>query len=207
MGAGEGQLGLDIVGMRYFIAFTNDSNIINAFASVLVCAFAFNNIIEGKDEMPGWLNIFRIITASAVGLTFVTTALFLAPIEVMLGNSYFLLFSGGTFFLHFFNPVASILSLMFLERGKKFTAPEVFLGLIPTVVYSIVYGLCVMAFKVWDDFYGFTLGGRYYLVPVVYVVIYSATFLISFLIRKVHNRVIDSEGEKNGVGSVQVTGK
>ncbi|MBO4355763.1 MAG: hypothetical protein J5850_02785 [Clostridia bacterium] len=180
--------GLDFKGIKFFKAFTSDSNVINAVSALLAMIFACRNLFSGEEGLPAWLNVLRLITVSSVGLTFITTALFLAPIEVLLGRSYFLLFMKGNFFLHFFNPVISFISLSFFERGKILTRIDVLLALIPTAVYSVVYALCVLAFRVWEDFYGFTLGGKYALVPFVFVATYSVTLLVAWVASVIHNR-------------------
>ena len=46
-------------------------------------------------------------------------------------------------------------------------------------LYSIVYLVCVIGRKIWEDFYGFTFGGRRWAVPIVAIVMYLAAFLIS----------------------------
>lgn len=46
-------------------------------------------------------------------------------------------------------------------------------------LYSIVYLICVIGRKIWEDFYGFTFGGRRWAVPIVAIVMYFAAFLIS----------------------------
>lgn len=45
------------------------------------------------------------------------------------------------------------------------------LAMTPTIIYSIVYFIMVVILKRWNDFYGFTFGGRYAILPIVVAVI------------------------------------
>ena len=99
-------------------------------------------------------------------------------------SRYFDFFANGTFFLHFFTPVIAIYSVIWLEESKeKVTKKSAWLGLIPTVVYSILYcyEVVIVGFKNggWPDFYGFTFGGNYKMVPVSALGMYLATYLIA----------------------------
>ena len=52
--------------------------------------------------------------------------------------------------------------------------------MLPLVLYSLVYLTMVAILQQWPDWYGFTFGGKYALIPVVMLVMYSFAALISW---------------------------
>ena len=139
--------------------------------------------------MPRFVVVLQLMSAISVGLTFVIVVVFLAPKQVMLGNNYFIQFTGNLFFYHFLNPMLTILLFIFGEKEYHFKTKENLIGLLPTIIYSIVYIYCVIVSKVWDDFYGFTFGGKTSLVAPVTIVINLLAFLIGFIIIKAKNNI------------------
>ena len=195
-GAGIGQVGRDMTGLGYLKAFTVLSNILNGTASFVMAVFAVNNLFSGKYELPRWAVVFQFVAACAVGLTFITVLVFLAPMQAYMGNGYFRFFSGDMFFFHFLNPVLSVAAFMFLERRHTVGKREQLFALIPTFIYSWLYFFEVVVSKKWDDFYGFTFGGRDYLFPVSFVVMYGGTWLISCVLSKIHAKNISESAQK-----------
>lgn len=177
-GAGEGQLGENMINLGYFKAFTVDSNDLTAIASFIMSIYLIVSVIKKEDKIPYWAILFQYISAVAVGLTFITTATFLAPTQVSIGNSYWLYFSGDMFFLHFLTPVLAIGAYIVGPSVSKFSRKENLLGLIPLTLYAIVYVTNAVILKTWSDFYGFTFGGHDWVVTPVLIVIYLVTFLI-----------------------------
>lgn len=189
LGAGQGQLGENMINLGYFKAFTVDSNDLAAISSLIMVVILLKNLITKKDHIPYWATLLNYTSGVAVGLTFITTATFLAPTQVSIGNSYFLYFSGDMFFLHFLTPLLVIGTYIFGEKEFKFNKKENFISLLPLFFYSIVYVTCAVITHVWTDFYGFTFGGHNSVVVPVLIVIYIVTFLIGFAMRKVHNKL------------------
>ena len=62
---------------------------------------------------------------------------------------------------------------------------EALLGVIPVAIYSVVYLVMVVFLQHWNDWYGFTFGGRYGLVPVVIIVMGLFAYGVSAAIRAV----------------------
>lgn len=188
-GAGDGQLGNYIVGLGYFKPYTMDSNILTGFVALIVVAYKIINLHNDKQSLPRWLMRLYLMGTTSLVLTFLTAAFFLAPIEVISGRSYFVMFSDDMFFFHMLNPLLATFSLIVLMRDYKYSFTDRICGILPTVIYSIVYFAMVVVLGWWDDFYHFTFGGKYYLIPIVILIIYGAAYLCSFLITSIHNHL------------------
>ena len=126
----------------------------------------------------------------------ITVVFFLAPYASALGMGFLFLFEENCFFVHLLNPIAAIVSYLWFERGGDIELKDSLFGIIPTILYSIVYFIMVVFIGEenggWPDFYGFTFGGRMYLVPVVIIGMYVATFAISTIELHIRRKI----GEK-----------
>ena len=186
-GAGAGQDGDKMKGLGYFRAFTMDSNILAGLVSLAIAVMIAINIYKKQEKMPYTLVLLQSIAATAVGLTFVVAATFLAPKQILAGESYFVTFSGDMFFFHFLNPLLAIGAFILGDKDYLFGSKEILFGLIPPMIYSVVYACCVVYAKVWEDFYGFTFGGKTYTIVPVSLVIYMISYLIGLLLIKLKN--------------------
>lgn len=182
MGAGEGQVGDSMRGLGYFKAFTIDSNVLMGLIALMGLTFNINNLVSKKIEFPKWMTLTYLTGTTAVALTFVTVVVFLAPMFEIQGDGYMTMFVDDMFFYHLVNPIMAIVNLIFFLPGDKITGKVKLVGLIPTFIYSIIYTICVAVLKIWSDFYNFTFGGKFVLIPLVLLVMYAATFGLSCLI-------------------------
>lgn len=190
-GASKGQLGENMINLGYFKAFTIDSNDFAAITSIIVAVYLIKNLVKGNDEIPYWAVLLQYLSAVSVGLTFITTATFLAPTQVSIGNSYWLYFSGDMFFLHFLTPVLVIAAWIIGNHNYTFGKKENFLGLIPLGIYAVVYITNAVILKTWTDFYGFTFGGHDWLTIPVVTIITIVTFGIGALTILCNKKVIN----------------
>ena len=181
-GADSGQLGENMMGTGYFKAFTSDSNIFVGITSLIAAVILIKNLLTKKDDYPYAVILLQYISSISIGLTFITTALFLAPTQVSLGNSYWLYFSGDLFFLHFLNPCLAIGAYICSDDNYTFKIKELVLGLLPVLVYAVVYIICAVVLNIWSDFYGFTFGGHNEIVPLVFIIVTAVTFGIGVCI-------------------------
>ena len=99
-GAGEGQVGENMTGAGYFKAFTVDSNVLCALLSLSVAFFSALVIAGRAERLPEWLVRLYYAGSVAVGLTFVTVVVFLAPVFGRSGRGYLFMFSGDMFLFH-----------------------------------------------------------------------------------------------------------
>ena len=184
------------LGAEFFKYFTSDSNILVALVSLVILGFSIKNIVQKRDEMPLWLVILYLIVTTGTTVTFLTTALFLAPTSVINGNSYFIMFEGKLFFLHFLTPVLAIILVVFFLDYYKFTWKHALMCISTVAFYSCFYIPFVLT-GTWMDFYGFTFGGQLWIAPISLVVMLGVTIGIGFLLVLFHNLFLQKI-HKNG---------
>lgn len=174
---------MQVTGMEFLRFFTNLSNIFVSVASLIMSIFNIRNLRTGSNVFPKWTMLLKFTATISVSVTFITVVVFLGPMFMAMGQSYWVMFAGNCFFLHFTTPVIAIISILFFEKCETFEKKFAFLGLLPTVMYSIVYVVMVVFIGKdnggWPDFYGFTFGGKMYLVPISLIAMYSLTILLS----------------------------
>jgi len=189
-GAAAGQVGENMINLGFFKAFTVDSNDFAGITSLITAVCLVISFIKKDFKLPYWVVLLQYSSAMCVALTFITTATFLAPTQVSLGNSYFLFFSGDMFYLHLTTPITVILAYIFTEDDYKFGLKENLLGLIPLMIYEVVYFTNVIITKAWSDFYRFTFGGHNSAILPAIIIVTGVTFLMGFGMIKAHNKYI-----------------
>lgn len=175
--------------LRYF---TTLSNMFCAITALITLIFNVKNALKDEFIIPEWVTLLKYAATTALAVTFVTVTVFLSPLIALNGKSYFLLFKGNSFFMHFLSPALAILNFCLFERANRIKFKHAFLAILPMALYSVVYLSCVLWFKVWPDFYNFTLNGNYALLPIVVTGMYLATFGISLLLRLFHNKSVSA---------------
>ena len=173
--------------IRYFRQFTNLSNIYMGIISLLIFIFTLINI-KKEYRLPKWLRIMQLSAVVGVMLTFLTVILFLVPTQVRNWTDFVNMYKNDMFFFHFLNPLLAFIVFLFFSKGEKLSWKEDFLGMIPMVIYSIIYSICVLTHR-WNDFYGFTFGGKQWVLPISLLVMYLVTYLISFLSSFIYNKI------------------
>lgn len=176
------------VGWASLKFFTNLSNILVALASLILLFYNIRNIIKNKYEYADWALKLKYCATVAVAVTFVTVVLFLSPANVLInGKTYWDMFLNNGFFLHFFTPVLAVISFVFFEKIQNFRFCDALWGVLPVLLYALVYFLMVMVVGNgnggWPDFYGFTFGGSYIATICSCIVMLSATWALSLWIR------------------------
>ena len=187
-GADKAQPGASgMIGVNFFNAFTTLSNVYLGIACLLILFFNIRNIKNKTNTFPNWVMMVYFVSCAAVALTMITTIVFLGPLYVAHGHNYFGLFKGKLFFFHFLNPTIAIINIMFFVRSKIFNWKHCFWCVLPTILYACVYSPMVLTHR-WEDFYGFTFGGKTYMIPISLIVTIGASYLFGFLIALIHNR-------------------
>ena len=177
----------DFTGFLSFRYFTTLSNTFCAIASAITLIFNVKNVIRDRYEFPKRVLVIKYVAICAVALTFITVALILSPMAAIFGDSYFTMFRGNGFFLHFLIPAISLFNFIFFEKKPALRFKCVFYALIPTVLYAALYGIMVAGLKEWPDFYSFSPNGNGALLPLIALSMLILSFIVSalvFLLRK-----------------------
>lgn len=175
---------LGSVGTQCLRYFTTDSNMLAAVA----CAVVFFFYIRGK-ELPRWALLLKFTGTTAVTVTLVTVVIFLGPTASLRSGwkGYLSMFEGNILILHLLMPLLSLFTLLWAER-ERITFRESLWAMLPTALYACVYLAQVVIFKNWPDFYGFTFGGKGFMIPVSFTSMLLLTLGLSSLLRKGMNR-------------------
>ncbi len=170
------------VTLRYF---TTDSNILACLAAAVMSVCDAVALASPGTGIPYFARILKYAGTVAVAVTICTVILFLLPSALAAGNTREAkaLFAGKAFVVHLSTPVLSILSFVLFENAKGFTFAESLWTMLPAVIYSVVYLIMVVFVKRWPDFYGFTFGGKMYMIPVSVIGIYLLSLGAATLMR------------------------
>lgn len=172
--------------------FTVLSNLFVMFAALIIIIYNFKNVIGDKYVFPKWTIILKFVSTAAVSVTFVTVVVLLAPAYAVIGKGYFTMFAHNNLFMHLLTPLLAITSFVFFEHQDKIKFKTVWLALIPTALYSIVYFVMVVlvteANGGWVDFYNFTFGGHNWAIPLSAIGMLVMTFLIGLVLWASHNK-------------------
>ena len=105
------------------------------------------------------------------------------------------MFENDMFHFHFLNPVLAVVGVV-LEREKEcYNRAMFWCSLLPVFIYSLVYLVNVVFLKTWGDFYGFTFGGRMFMVPFVMAAIYGISIGITSILRKIGSVPVRKTGK------------
>ena len=148
---------------KFFCFFTTLSNLFAMAGCALILPFCVAAVCGGKASVPGFVLVFKYISAVSVCVTWLTVMFFLGPTQ-----GYGKMFEKNGLYLHLIGPILSVGSCCFAERAVP-ALPAALVGLIPTVLYGTVYYIEVIVKKHWEDFYGFDRGGKRYLSAIAMV--------------------------------------
>lgn len=133
-----------------FRFFTVQSNVLCAFAALLMCFF----------PQCSWVWMLKYVGTAAVTVTMLTVLLFLGPMA-----GFKRVMHGSDFIMHLVTPLLALVSFCVYERrGLRFWPAMA--GMLPVVLYGVLYGWKILLAKPprrWDDFYGFNRTGKWYL--------------------------------------------
>ncbi len=150
--------------LRYFTA---QSNVLCAAAALAVAAMRL------RGGVPGALLLFKFVATVAVLVTLLTVLVFLGP-----HYGYKVLFSGPDLWLHLICPLLALLAWLAWDR-MPITPLRSLLGLLPVLLYGLLYLNKVVSRKEWDDFYGFNRDGKW---PLSFAAMLIGTALLCLLL-------------------------
>ena len=148
--------------------FTLLSNLLSAFASLVALFFLRNG------GLPHGVWLLKYLGTASVTVTFLTVMVFLGPTM-----GYKSQLEGWSFYLHVIGPLLAIISFCFLERIWPLSFAVALLGLLPVVLYGILYLYKVVITKQWEDFYGFNKNGKW---KISFSAMVIGTFLVCILL-------------------------
>ncbi|MBQ5383306.1 MAG: hypothetical protein IIU46_02510 [Treponema sp.] len=184
--------------LKSFRYFTIDSTILMAFAAAFWTAKLVRKLENPDLKIPEWAYRLKFIATVNIDLSFLTVLFFLAP-RAWITKGFpaaFAFFNGTNIVMHLLSPILSTVSLISFCGDRRFSIKDCFLSLIPPAIYAVVYVIMVCIVKLWNDYYGFTFGGRYQFVPVVMAVFFAMVFLIAFLLKLFRKRSVAKESKK-----------
>lgn len=169
-----------------FNLFTTDSNILCALTALILAFFEVRFLRTGK-AVPTIAILLKFVGTTAVAVTFAVVVLFLGPTTDFIS----MVFGGTSLYMHFAGPLIGMISFCFVETiypvSKKMLLPAV----IPTAIYGIVYIIMVILIGSerggWIDFYGFNIGGFWYLSGMAIVLL---TLALAAVMRLIHNKCV-----------------
>ena len=185
------ELSLTETGIGFLKYFTVQSNIFIGTIALIFLIYEILLISNRIKDIPTWAYILKHIFTVGVMLTFLTTALFLAPVAK---TGYFSLFKNSNLFYHFIIPVLSFSTFVFFEKTDKIKFKYVFAGVLPMLLYGIFYTINVFVHtengKILPryDWYGFVAGGISSIF-ISFPIMLIATYLISFVTWKFNKKL------------------
>ncbi len=148
--------------MRYF---TNLSNVLCAFSCLAVALMR----LCGAEFLP--VLVFKYAGTVCVAITMLTVLLFLGPLF-----GYKSLLTGWQLWLHLLAPLLAMISYFAWDRPAA--GWHILLaGLLPELLYGLLYLWKVVLKHCWDDFYGFNRQGRW---PLSFAAMAIGGILISY---------------------------
>ena len=166
-----------------FRAFTTQSNTLAGAVSLLAAVFTFPVLIGKKERVPKLVLILKYVGTCAVALTFFVVLLFLGMI---FGHDT--MYDGSSLYMHGMIPVLTMVSWIAFDRGIHLQYRAFLWGLIPVVLYGILYIVQVFVRKVsdggWLDFYAFNIHGRW---PLSVLLVFAGAGVLCFLLLLLHN--------------------
>lgn len=175
-----------------FRYFTTDSNALAGAVSLLAAAFTFPVLIGKRERVPKSVLILKYVGTCAVGLTFFVVLLFLGMI---FGHET--QYDGTSLYMHGIIPMLAMVSWIAFDRGAHLRYRTFLFGLIPVVLYGILYIIQVFGRSVahggWLDFYAFNIGGKWQL---SIMLVFAGAGILCFLLLFLHNCCDRQKGGK-----------
>ena len=156
--------------LRYFTVLSN------LFSGLVSAVYASVPLWAG--EVPSWLLTLKLMSASAVMLTFLTVVLLLSPV-----HGWKSMFVGGNFWLHLVLPLLAAIDCCLFVPVRHLPWISTLWAALPTLLYGIGYLRSVLTHGAEEngvvyDFYGFLRWGKDK-IPVVMVGMLLFTWVIA----------------------------
>lgn len=170
------------IGMFKF--FTVDSNM---FMGIIALLFLIEEIklLKGSiSSISKTMYLLKFMSTVSVSITFLVVFVYLGPISE--GGIYSMLVNSNLFF-HLLIPVFSILSFIFFEKNKVIKFKDVYLGILPTILYGTYYLINILVhmengkIDVLYDWYWFvqtSIWSAFIVIPIMLLMSYIISLLL-----------------------------
>lgn len=136
----------------YFVfrAYTQDSNILSLF-SALILLITTVKAIKSDSDISHKALVFRYVTTCLTTVTFLIVIVVLMPSKnPEVGGFMNNFIKGSLFFYHGFCPILALIMFLFMESGHNLKASNIFIALLPTFLYAIIW-ISLIAFNIVPD--------------------------------------------------------
>ena len=120
-----------------WMTFTGLSNI---FIGLVCLGCSIYRLVKKEMVLPKILFIIKIIALADITITFLTTALYLAP---SIGAIWWRLYINNNIFNHFLTPLVAIVTFILFEGYVETSWKECFYSLIPLAMFVVLYTINV----------------------------------------------------------------
>lgn len=122
-----------LVNTPVYITFTFLSNVFLGLTALISIIY---RLIKKDMNLPKWLFVLKVISVSDITITFLVTALYLAP---SIGADWWKLYVNNNLFNHLVSPLIGIITFIVLERRGEMKFLENLYSLIPITLFEIFY--------------------------------------------------------------------
>ena len=140
----------------------------NLFIGLVCLGCALYRLIRKEMTLPKILFLIKIIALADITITFLTTALYLAP---SIGPIWWRLYINNNIFNHFLTPLVAIITFIIFEEYVETNWKDCFYSLIPLALYGFFYIINVYTHLTPEgetsltyDIYGFCRFGVFFLI-------------------------------------------
>ena len=141
-----------------FRYYTNISNLFVGLVALINAIILLKAVVKGKLIYSKALSIIKFSGLSMICLTFFTVLFIIAPI-----TSFQLMYSDVKFITHLVTPILAVISYLFLEEKEIFNWKLSLIGIVPTLIYAIVYIINVVFLTTWPDLYRINTYGLWFI--------------------------------------------
>lgn len=122
-----------LASIPFLMTFTGLSNLFIGIVS-LMCALY--RIITKKETLPKWLFMIKVVFLTQISITFLITAIYLAP---NLGADWWRLYFNASLFNHLLTPVTAIVGFIIFEKRVATKWQYCFYTTAPILAYAVMY--------------------------------------------------------------------
>ena len=148
-----------------FRYFTNISTITVGLIALPNAVLLILSAIKGKHIYSVVFSVIKFVGLSMIALTFFTVLFVIAPL-----TSFKSMYEKVRFLTHLVIPVLVMASYFFFEEKTMFEWKLSMIGVVPSLIYTAIYGINVVLLETWPDIYRANNDGLWYLFGFVIII-------------------------------------